>query len=80
MKNLIEAKITIMDKISIDLIFCWVLVSTIHLGKNPIKGGIPAKDRIKIEMVDIFFLSICWVSIDMFIFLKFIIIAIEITL
>jgi len=57
-----------------------VLVRTIHLGMNPIRGGIPAKDKIKIEMVVIFFLSICWVSMVMFAFLKFIIIAMEIVL
>jgi len=45
-----EAKITIKEVIKIDLIFCWVLDKTIHLGMNPNNGGIPANDKIKMEV------------------------------
>jgi len=48
MKNLIEAKITMIDVINTDLIFCWALDNTIHFGMNPKRGGTPASDKIKI--------------------------------
>jgi len=80
MKNLIEVKITMNDMIMIDFIFCWMLDKTIHLGINPINGGIPLKDKIKIDMLILLFFFICWVNSFMFFFLKFIMIVIEIIL
>jgi len=78
MKNLIEAIIMAIDINKMDLIFFWIEDKTIHFMVNPIKGGIPAIDKIRIDIIITLFFDIWWISIFMFLFLNFIIKGIEI--
>jgi len=45
-----EAMMIMKERIINDLVFCWFLDKTIHLGINPINGGIPAKESNKIDI------------------------------
>lgn len=78
MKKLIVDIIIITERILTDFIFCLIFEITIHFGKNPRRGGIPAIDKISILNVNFIFWEVCWVKFLRLIFLNSIIVGIEI--
>jgi len=78
MKKLMVDRIIITDMIRMFFMFCIIICKIIHFNMNPMVGGIPAKDRIIIKILNLLFLSICCIKFFILILLKFIIIGIEI--
>jgi len=80
MKNLIEAIVIAIVTNKIDLMVFWIDDKIIHFMMNPIKGGIPAIDKISTDIVIILFFVIWWINIFIFLFLNFMIKGIEIVM
>jgi len=80
MKKLIVAMTTIDDKIRIDFIFNVSVDKTIHFGRNPSRGGIPARERISRVMLIFILGGICCNRFFRLFLFRLIIIIIEIDL